>query len=102
MKGRTTPEIDVPLETKVTSLIVMACAILALALIAAGLPQLAAVVGGLGYFAIVERLYRLFVLFRSRRRFAACVAVACVGLCALAAVCWVAYLASPLHISSGS
>lgn len=102
MKGTTASEMDVSLEIKVASLITIASAVLALAFIALSLPRFAAVIAGLGFFAIGERLYRLFVFFRRRHRFAACVAVAFVGLCAFAAVCGVAYLASPLNISRGS
>ncbi|HUD41161.1 MAG TPA: hypothetical protein VMR06_04105 [Dokdonella sp.] len=89
--------VDVSLEMRVTGFIATATALLALALVAVGLNQIAALVAGFGFLAILERLRQLFTFFRSQQRHVACVVIACVALCALAAVCWTSYLGSPLY-----
>lgn len=97
MKKMGTLAVDIAREAKAISLVTTATAILELTLLAAGLTALAATVTGFGCFATLERLHRLFVFFRGQRRLSACFAFACIGLCAFVAVCWVAYLGSPVH-----
>ncbi|MCR6703014.1 MAG: hypothetical protein NVV68_18520 [Dokdonella sp.] len=102
MKNMETQEVDVLGETRVTSIIATVTVLVVLTLVAIGLNQIAALVAGLGFFAILERLRRLFVLFRSQRRHFACLAIVSIAMCAFAAVCWTVYLGSPLGGRRGS
>ena len=95
-----TSEVNVSAETRVASLVATVTALLGFALVTIGLPRIAALVAALGFFAILERLHRLFVFFRRQRRYLACLTIACLTACAFAAACWPVYLASPLHIQA--
>lgn len=98
MKNLETSEVSVSAETRVASLIATVTLFLGFALVTIGQSRIAALVTAIGFFAILERLRRLFVFFLRQRRYLACLSIACLIACTFAAVCWTAYLASPLYI----